>query len=88
MFGGRKEMTKDVIIKLYHWVAKKRYLGGKYVYMYERLYIPVPRVLHKRFKSILKEHIKMEVEEQKGRIGVFLTPVKTLSHAESPPDKT
>lgn len=81
-------MTKDIIIKLYYWIAKKRYLDGKYVYAYERLYIPVPRVFHKRFKSILKGHIKMEVEEQNGRLGVFLTPVKTLSHAESPPDKT
>jgi hypothetical protein len=66
-------MTKDVIIKLYHWIAKKRYLGGKYIYTYERLYIPVPRVFHKKFRSILKQHIKMEVEEHKGRIGVFLT---------------
>ncbi|HER54505.1 MAG TPA: hypothetical protein ENO13_01240 [Candidatus Bathyarchaeota archaeon] len=83
-----KKLAGDVIVKLYHWIAKKRYLQGKYVYTYERLYIPVPRVFHKHFKSILKGHVKMEVEEQNGRLGVFLTPVKTLSHAESPPDKT
>jgi len=81
-------MTEDIIIKLYHWIAKKRYLGGKYIYTYERIYVPIPRILHKKFRSILKQHIKIEVTEQNGRIGVFLTPVETLSHAESAPDKT
>jgi len=75
-------------IKLYHWIAKKRYLGGKYVYTYERIYVPIPSIFHKKFRSILKQRVKMEVAEQNGSIGIFLTPVKTLSHAESPPDKT
>ena len=60
--GGRIEMAEDVIIKLYHWSAKKRYLDGKYIYTYERVYIPVPQVFHEKFRSLLKQHLKMELE--------------------------
>ena len=81
-------MTEDIIIKLYHWIAKKRYLGGKYIYTYERIYVPIPSIFHKKFRSVLKQRIKIEVTEQNESIGINLTPVKTLSHAESPPDKT
>jgi hypothetical protein len=81
-------LSEDTFIKLYHWIAKKRYLKGKYVYKYERLYVPIPKIFHKKFRALLKQRLKIEVAEHKGRLGIFLTPDKTLSHAESAPDKT
>jgi hypothetical protein len=35
-------------VKIYCRLGKKRYLGGKYTYRYERLYVPIPKNSTKR----------------------------------------
>jgi hypothetical protein len=74
-------------IKIYHWLAKKSYLGGKHVYEYERVYVPIPSRLHDKIKPFLDQHLKIEITNQNGTLVITMHPVKSLSHAEKPPVK-
>ena len=79
---------RELTIKLYRRMGRKRYLNGKYVYEYERIFVPIPTLLQEPFRSILKDHIKIRVIPESEEITIKLRPDKSFRHAESPPDKT
>jgi len=68
-------------------VSRKRYLGSKQVYEYERISLPIPRKFHKIVKPFLKQDLDMEVNTKGDFLVITLTPVKTFLHAENTPKK-
>jgi hypothetical protein len=78
----------DPTIKIYRRLAKTRYLGGKYVYVHERICVPIPSKLHNKVKPFLNHRLKIGVANQNEDLVIKLHPVKSFRHAESPPDKT
>ena len=77
----------DLIIKIYRTLAKKRYLGGKHTYEYERIYVPVPSRLHDIVRPFLNQRLKISITRQNDRLVITLHPVKTFLHAENTPRK-
>jgi len=78
----------DLTIKIYNYRVKKRYLNGKYVYVYERSYVPIPTQLQHKARAYFNQRLKIELTEQNNKLVVILSPVKTFSHTKIPPDKT
>ena len=69
--------------------SKKRYLGEKRVYEYERLSLDFPTEFGDAIKPFLGKNLEMTVKkEADDTLVIVLTPEKTFRHAESPPDKT
>jgi hypothetical protein len=79
--------VSEGIVKFYRWLGKKRYLGGKYVYMAERLYLPIPSRLRNKVKPFLNQRLRMEIATQNHSLLIVLHPAKTFLHAESTPQK-
>jgi len=68
-------------------VSRKRYLGSKQVYKYERMSLHIPRKFHKTVKPLLKQDLDMNVTTKEGSRHHF-DPVKTFRHAKNTPIKT
>jgi len=83
MFMVRGEGT----VKIYRRLGKKRYLKGKYTYMHERLYLPIPSRLHNKVKPFLNQRLKIEINTKNNGLVIALHPAKTFQHAESTPQK-
>ena len=79
---------RELTIKIYRRIGRKRYLNGKYVYEYERIYVPIPTLLQEPFRAMLKGRVKIRVIPESDEITIKLRPDKSFRHAESPPDKT
>jgi len=58
-------------------VSRKRYLGSKYVYEYERISLPIPRKFHKTAKPFLKQDLDMDLATKGSYLVITLTPAKT-----------
>ena len=69
-------------------LSRKRYLGRKYVYKYERLSLDIPRKFHKIVKPFLKQDLKMDISIKGSYLVITLTPAKTFLPAENPPQKS
>lgn len=82
--AGRKKLVVkgDLIIKIYGRLAKKRYLGGKYTYKYERIYVPIPSRLHDIVRPFLNQRLKISITHQNNGLAITLHHVKTFRHAE------
>jgi hypothetical protein len=80
--------SKESTIKIYHYVIKRRYLNGKKTYTYERMSIPIPRMLHHKLVSHRNQRLKIDITQQNNKIFIILDPVKTFLHTKTPPDKT
>ena len=78
----------DLTIKIYNYIVKKRYLKGKYVYEYERTFVPIPSPLRHKARAYFNHRLKIELTEQNNKLLIILDPGKTLSHTKIPPDKT
>jgi len=66
-------------------ISRKRYLGSKQIYEYERMSLPIPRNFHNKVKPFLKQDLDMDVNTKNGSLVITLTPVKTFRHAENTP---
>jgi len=66
-------------------VSRKRYLGSKQVYEYERMSLPIPRRFQKVVKPFLKQNLEMEVTKKGSSLIITLTLVKTFLQAENTP---
>jgi len=66
-------------------VSRKRYLGSKQVYEYERISLPIPRKFHKTVKPFLKQDLDMQITTKSNSLIITLTPVKMFPHAENTP---
>ena len=55
-------------------VSRKRYLGSKQVYEYERMSLHIPRKFHNKVKPFLKQDLDMDVAAKEGSLVITLTP--------------
>jgi hypothetical protein len=69
-------------------VSRKRYLGSKYVYEYERISLDIPRNFHNKVKPFLKQDLNMDISIKGSYLVITLTPAKTFRHAEYTPQKS
>jgi len=69
--------------------CKKRYLGDKRVYAYDRLSLDFPAEFHNDLEPFLGKDLDMTVKnEANDKLIVILTPEKMFRHAELFPGKT
>jgi len=76
---------KKQTIKIYHYVAKKRYLNGKSTYTYERMSVPIPTILQNKLLPYCNSRLEIDMIEQNSRFMIILDPVKTFSYTKKPP---
>ena len=55
-------------------VSRKRYLGSKQVYEYERMSLHIPRRFHNKVKPFLKQDLDMQVTTKEDSLVIPLTP--------------
>jgi len=55
-------------------VSRRRYLGGKRVYEYERMSLHIPRRFHNKVKPFLKQDLDMQVTTKEDSLVITLTP--------------
>jgi len=72
LHGGHTELVK-IQLRL----SRKRYLGSKYVYEYERISLPIPHKFHKTVKPFLKQDLNMDMSIKGSYLIISLTPAKT-----------
>jgi len=76
------------LVRVQRRVSRKRYLGSKYVYEYERLSLDIPRKFHNKVKPFLKQDLNMDLNIKGSYLVITLTPAKTFLSAENPPQKS
>jgi len=78
-FNGNVEKgdSPSKLVTIQRRVSRKRYLGSKYTYEYERLSLDIPRKLHNKFKPFLKQNLDMDVSIKGSYLIITLTPAKT-----------
>lgn len=57
-------------------MCRKRYLGSKRVYRYERLYVPVPARFREVVRPFLGRNLRVEVKSERGMLLVTAAPVE------------
>jgi len=65
------------LVRIQRRVSRKRYLGSKYIYEYERISLPIPRRFHKIVKPFLKQDLDMDLATKGNYLVITLTPAKT-----------
>jgi hypothetical protein len=55
-------------------VSRKRYLGSKQTYEYERMSLHIPRKFHKIVRPFLKQDLDMDVAAKGSSLVITLTP--------------
>lgn len=66
-------MELNVMVRIQCRVSRKRYLGSKQVYEYERMSLYIPRKFHNKVKAFLKQDLDMEVTTKGGSLVITLT---------------
>ena len=75
------------MVRIHCRLSRKRYLGSKYVYEYERISLPIPRKFHNKVKPFLEQDLNMDMSIKGSYLVISLTPAKTFLHAENTPAK-
>jgi len=83
LHGGCPEL-----VRIQRRVSRKRYLGSKYIYEYERISLPIPRKFHNKVKPFLKQDLDIDINIKGSYLVITLTPAKTFLPAENPPQKS
>ena len=83
LHGGHPEL-----VRIQCRVSRKRYLGSKQVYEYERMSLDIPRKFHSKVKPFLKQDLNMDLSIKGSYLVITLTPAKTFRHAEYAPQKS
>ncbi|MCK4481622.1 hypothetical protein KAU55_00235 [Candidatus Bathyarchaeota archaeon] len=60
-------------------VSRKRYLGSKRVYEYERMSLHIPRRFHSKVKPFLKQDLDIDVTIKGSFLVITLTPRRNVS---------
>jgi len=76
------------MVRIHCRVSRKRYLGSKQVYEYERMSLHIPSKFHKIVRPFLKQDLNMDINIKGSYLVITLTPAKTFLPAEYPPQKT
>jgi len=79
----------DATVKLYRRVGRKRYLGGKYTYEYERIYVPIPSRFHNKIRHLLNHRLNINLTDDQDGILITLHPrennfARRNHHAKTP----
>ena len=69
-------MVRGGVVRIYRRMCRKRYLGSKRVYRYERLYVPVPARFHEVVRPFLGRDLRVEVKSEGGLLLVTAAPVE------------
>jgi len=64
------------VVKIQRRLSRKRYLGSKYVYEYERFSLDIPRKYHDKVKSFLGRDLEMDLSVKGSYLVITLTPAK------------
>jgi hypothetical protein len=73
LHGGCPEL-----VRIQRRISRKRYLGSKYIYEYERISLPIPRKFHNKVKPFLKQDLNMNISIKGSYLVITLTPAKTF----------
>ena len=65
------------MVRIQQRLSRKRYLGSKYTYEYERLSLDIPCKFHKTVKPFLKQDLSMDMSIKGSHLVITLTPAKT-----------
>ena len=75
------------MVKIQRRLSRKRYLGSKYVYEYERFSLDIPRKYHDKVKSFLGRDLEMDLSVKGSYLVITLAVAKTFLPAENTPAK-
>ncbi|MEM3874883.1 MAG: hypothetical protein QXU45_07115 [Candidatus Bathyarchaeia archaeon] len=64
------------MVRIQRRLSRKRYLGGKYAYEYERLSLDIPHKFHKTVKPFIGQDLDIEISLKDGCLVIALTPRK------------
>jgi len=64
------------LVRIQRRLSRKRYLGGKYAYEYERLSLDIPRKFHKRVEPFIGHDLDIEISVKDNCLVIALTPRK------------
>jgi len=67
-------MEPNVMVRIQCRVSRKRYLGSKQIYEYERMSLHIPRKFHKIVKPFLKQDLDIDVTIKGSSLVITLTP--------------
>ena len=76
------------MVRIQSRLSRKRYLGSKRTYDYERLALDIPRKFHNKVKPFLKQDLDMDVNIKGSYLIITLTSAKTFLPAEYAPQKS
>jgi len=74
------------LVRIQRRVSRKRYLGSKQVYEYERLSLDIPRKFHSKIKPFLKQDLNMNLSIKGSSLVITLTPAKTTKNTTATTD--
>ncbi|MBS7635738.1 hypothetical protein KEJ37_00090 [Candidatus Bathyarchaeota archaeon] len=75
------------MVRIQRRLSRKRYLGGKYAYEYERLSLDIPSRFHKMVKPFTGHDLDIEISVKGSYLIITLSPRKTFLQAENPREK-
>ncbi len=75
------------MVRIQRRLSRKRYLGGKYAYEYERLSLDIPSKFHKKVKPFLGQDLDIEISVKGSYLIITLTPRKRFGTPNTTPEK-
>jgi len=75
------------LVRIQRRLSRKRYLGGKYAYEYERLSLDIPRKFHKKVKPFIRQDLEIEISVKGSYLVITLTPRKRFGTPNTTPEK-
>jgi len=70
--GGLKEFFRCLLMRIRRVKSRKRYLGGKKVYVCERLRVEIPSRFKRVVKPFLGQDLEMNVESRGDQVTITL----------------
>jgi len=75
------------LVRIQRRLSRKRYLGGKYAYEYERLSLDIPRKFHKKVKPFIGQDLDIEISVKGNYMVITLSPRKRFGMPNTTPEK-
>ena len=75
------------MVRIQRRLSRKRYLGGKYAYEYERLSLDIPRKFHKKVKPFIGQDLDIEISVKGSYLVITLSPRKRFGMPNTTPEK-
>ena len=81
-------MAVSRMVRIQCRVSRKRYLGSKRIYEYERMSLHIPRKFHSKVKPFLKQDLDMNVTLKGSFLVITLTRARFICFGLFPPSFT